>query len=110
MGRPNGGFLLLEILVAVALVALAGLAALDGMEAAARARRRAMSDREVAGCAEEKLGVTMLGRSPGLSACAENGESVLTTTLSGGSVEDVRWSIGAPGRAAETFETIRYAG
>lgn len=107
--RRRDGFLLIEVLCAIAVLSAAMLAAGETLAATrlAASRRRALD--AIADCAASCLAMTMIG--PGASglACGSGARAEMDSAVAGGDVEAVTWRIRSGTVGPETFETLRYA-
>lgn len=109
MKRGDGGFMLLDVLMAAGVLAMAGLAALEASRWSDHQRRNIANQVDVANCAEERLAETLMTSTTEMTFCKSALRTECFTAVKDGNVEEVRWAISAPGRGTEPFDTIRYA-
>lgn len=106
--RRDGGFMLVDVLVASSVVAVAGIAAAQALSAAQAGRQRAGHDARVADCAEVRLAEIVTGV-PIISACAGLALNEVVAPTGDGTLEQVRWALRGPDDIAHAFVVIRYA-
>jgi len=108
MRRPNG-FLLIEILCALAVLAAAVAATADALASARLAARRRTSFDAIAACAETRLLLVLGGADAPRLPCAEGVRAEMETAPLTGDLLTVTWRITTPAAGPESFLAIRHA-